>query len=107
MHHGRAAAGAGGLPIWILESEGGGPATSAPGRLASSFALDGEAMALARGDEFRVAFDGVVFSRGRRQVFRGLSCGFPRGQISVVLGGSGSGKNTLLRLIGGLERPDA
>ena len=64
-------------------------------------------MALARGNDFRVALDGVVFSRGQLQVFRGLSCGFPRGQISVVLGGSGSGKSTLLRLIGGLERPDA
>jgi phospholipid/cholesterol/gamma-HCH transport system ATP-binding protein len=64
-------------------------------------------MPLARGDEFRVALDGVVFHRGRRPVFRGLSCGFPRGQISVVLGGSGSGKSTLLRLIGGLERADS
>ena len=34
-------------------------------------------------------------------------CGFPRGQITVVLGGSGAGKSTLLRLIGGLTRPDA
>ncbi len=67
----------------------------------------GEAMALARGDEFRVALDGVVFGRGQRRVFEGLSCGFPRGQISVVLGGSGSGKSTLLRLIGGLERADS
>jgi phospholipid/cholesterol/gamma-HCH transport system ATP-binding protein len=44
---------------------------------------------------------------GRREVFRGLSAGFDRGTISVVLGGSGAGKSTLLRLIGGLIRPDA
>jgi phospholipid/cholesterol/gamma-HCH transport system ATP-binding protein len=58
-------------------------------------------------DEFRVAFDGVYLTLGRRQVFRGLSCGFGRAQISVVLGGSGAGKSTLLRCIGGLVRPDS
>jgi len=58
------------------------------------------------GQEFRVALDGVHLKRGDRQVFRGLSCGFPRGRISVVLGGSGCGKSTLMRLVGGLTRPD-
>jgi len=58
------------------------------------------------GQEFRIAIDGVHLKLGDRQVFRGLSCGFPRGQISVVLGGSGAGKSTLLRMIGGLTRPD-
>jgi len=57
--------------------------------------------------EFRVTLDGVHVRLGDRQVFRGLSCGFPRNRISVVLGGSGGGKSTLLRLIGGLLRPDA
>jgi phospholipid/cholesterol/gamma-HCH transport system ATP-binding protein len=56
--------------------------------------------------EFRVALDGVRFSRGGQRIFSSLSCGFVRGQISVVLGGSGAGKSTILRLIGGLERPD-
>jgi phospholipid/cholesterol/gamma-HCH transport system ATP-binding protein len=44
---------------------------------------------------------------GNRRVFDSLSCGFPRGRISVILGGSGSGKSTILRLIGGLLRPQA
>jgi phospholipid/cholesterol/gamma-HCH transport system ATP-binding protein len=44
---------------------------------------------------------------GARPVFRDLSCGFPRGRISVILGGSGSGKSTMLRLIGGLVHPNA
>ena len=57
--------------------------------------------------DFRVALDGVDLDLGGRAIFRGLSCGFPRGRISVVLGGSGAGKSTLLRLIGGLQRPDA
>jgi phospholipid/cholesterol/gamma-HCH transport system ATP-binding protein len=58
------------------------------------------------GQEFRISVDGVQLELGGRRVFRGLSCGFPRGQISVVLGGSGAGKSTLLRMIGGLTRPD-
>jgi phospholipid/cholesterol/gamma-HCH transport system ATP-binding protein len=46
----------------------------------------------------RMAFDG-------REVFRDLTCSFPHGKVSVILGGSGSGKSTVLRLIGGLVRP--
>ena len=56
--------------------------------------------------DFRVALDGVHLTLGNRSIFRGLSCGFPRSKISVVLGGSGAGKSTLLRMIGGLQRPD-
>lgn len=44
---------------------------------------------------------------GGRTVFESLSCTFPRGKISVILGGSGSGKSTILRLTGGLVRPKA
>ena len=56
--------------------------------------------------ELRVVLEGVELALGERRVFRGLDCGFPRGRISVVLGGSGAGKSTLLRLIGGLQQPD-
>ena len=52
-----------------------------------------------------VAFDDVDMAYGGRPVFKSLSCSFPRGRISVVLGGSGSGKSTMLRLIGGLVKP--
>ena len=58
-------------------------------------------------EDFRIAFDRVHLTLGRQHVFRGLTCGFRRGQITVVLGGSGAGKSTLLRLIGGLSRPDS
>ena len=45
------------------------------------------------------AFDG-------HQVLRGLSFSARKGETLVVMGGSGSGKTVLLRLIAGLLRPD-
>jgi phospholipid/cholesterol/gamma-HCH transport system ATP-binding protein len=53
-----------------------------------------------------VALRDIGLAFGRRVVFDGLSCAFSRGHISVVMGGSGSGKSTILRMIGGLLRPD-
>jgi phospholipid/cholesterol/gamma-HCH transport system ATP-binding protein len=52
-----------------------------------------------------ISLDRVQMAYGSRRVFDSLSCLFPRGRISVILGGSGSGKSTILRLIGGLARP--
>jgi len=52
-----------------------------------------------------IVFEDVHLSFGERPVLQGLSCAFPRGKITVVLGGSGSGKTTMLRLIGGLLQP--
>ncbi|HLK09828.1 MAG TPA: ATP-binding cassette domain-containing protein [Candidatus Binatia bacterium] len=54
-----------------------------------------------------VALSGVRMAYGPREVFHDLSCACPRGRITVILGGSGSGKSTILRLIGGLVRPQA
>jgi phospholipid/cholesterol/gamma-HCH transport system ATP-binding protein len=54
-----------------------------------------------------VYLEGVRMAFGARVVFQGLSCAFPRGRIAVILGGSGSGKSTILRLIGGLVRPQS
>jgi phospholipid/cholesterol/gamma-HCH transport system ATP-binding protein len=62
---------------------------------------------IAAPDDAEVAFAGVYMAFGHRQVFRNLTCRFPHGRISVILGGSGSGKSTILRLIGGLVRPQA
>jgi phospholipid/cholesterol/gamma-HCH transport system ATP-binding protein len=41
------------------------------------------------------------FSYGARPVLSGLHMDFPRGKVIAVMGGSGSGKTTILRLIGG------
>jgi phospholipid/cholesterol/gamma-HCH transport system ATP-binding protein len=54
-----------------------------------------------------IALDAVRMSFGERRVFEALSCSFPRGRVAVILGGSGSGKSTMLRLIGGLVRPQS
>ena len=56
-------------------------------------------------DDAHVVFEDVDMSFEDRAVLRSFSCGFPRGKISVILGGSGSGKTTILRLIGGLVHP--
>jgi len=42
-----------------------------------------------------------------RVIFDGLSCRFSENQISVILGASGVGKSTLLRMIATILRPDA
>jgi phospholipid/cholesterol/gamma-HCH transport system ATP-binding protein len=54
----------------------------------------------------RVDVVSVRLAFGERRVFDGLSCRFSQGKISVILGASGVGKSTLLRLIAGLLRPD-
>jgi phospholipid/cholesterol/gamma-HCH transport system ATP-binding protein len=56
-------------------------------------------------DDAPVVFSDVDMAFEDRHVLRGFSCRFARGKISVILGGSGSGKTTILRLIGGLVRP--
>jgi phospholipid/cholesterol/gamma-HCH transport system ATP-binding protein len=49
---------------------------------------------------------GVSFSRGDRPIFKDVSIQIPRGKITAIMGPSGTGKTTLLKLIGGQIRPD-
>jgi phospholipid/cholesterol/gamma-HCH transport system ATP-binding protein len=53
----------------------------------------------------QLEFDDVRMAFGERLVFDRLSFRFPAGRISIILGGSGSGKSTALRLVGGLVQP--
>ena len=48
----------------------------------------------------------VRFSRGSRMIFNGLNFSIPRGKITAILGPSGTGKTTLVKLITGQIRPD-
>ena len=54
-----------------------------------------------------VVVEDLVFRRGRKLIFDGLSLTVPRGRVTTVMGPSGTGKTTLLRLIGGQLRPDS
>ena len=42
---------------------------------------------------------------GRRKILDGIDMAIPRGQVVAIMGGSGCGKTTILRLIGGQLRP--
>jgi phospholipid/cholesterol/gamma-HCH transport system ATP-binding protein len=46
----------------------------------------------------------VHFSYGERPVLRGLSMTVPRGKVTAIMGASGGGKTTVIRLIGGQQR---
>ena len=46
------------------------------------------------------------FSRGNRKIFDGISLDIPRRGVTAIMGPSGTGKTTLLKLIGGQLRPD-
>lgn len=52
-----------------------------------------------------VVLEHVDMTFEERAVFQNLSCSFERGRITVILGGSGAGKSTVLRLIAGLVHP--
>jgi len=49
----------------------------------------------------------VRFARGDRLIFDGLDLTIARGQVTAIMGPSGTGKTTLLRLITGQLRPSA
>jgi len=53
-----------------------------------------------------IKFDDVHFSYGEREILRGVSFSVGFHERVAVLGGSGEGKTTILRLILGLIRPD-
>lgn len=53
-----------------------------------------------------VTIDQVTFGYSDRVILNNVSMTFPRGQVVAIMGGSGMGKTTLLKLIGGLIAPD-
>ena len=53
-----------------------------------------------------VAISNLTFRRGERVIFRDLSLTIPRGKVVAIMGPSGIGKTTLLRLIGGQLRAE-
>ena len=49
----------------------------------------------------------MSFSRGTRVIYDNVSLVIPKGKVTAIMGPSGTGKTTLLRLIGGQLKPDS
>lgn len=49
----------------------------------------------------------VSFSRGNRTIYKNMSFSVPKGKVTAIMGPSGIGKTTMLRLIGGQLKPDS
>ena len=49
----------------------------------------------------------LTFRRSDRLIFDRMSLSVPRGSITAIMGPSGTGKTTLLKLIGGQEKPES
>lgn len=47
------------------------------------------------------------FRRGQRVIYEDISLSIPRGKVTAIMGPSGIGKTTLLKLIGGQLTPDS
>ena len=70
-----------------------------PSAIADAHPLDPNAAAIELVD--------VTFGYDRRPVLSGITMTVPRGKVVAIMGGSGCGKTTILRLIGGQLRPQS
>ena len=57
--------------------------------------------------DYLVDIQNVTFSYGSRLIYDDVSLKIPKGKITAFLGPSGTGKTTMLRLIGGQLKPDS
>jgi phospholipid/cholesterol/gamma-HCH transport system ATP-binding protein len=62
---------------------------------------------LGGGMGIEVVVDGLTKSFGRHTVWRDVTLTLPAGEVSVMLGPSGTGKTVFLKSIIGLIKPDA
>lgn len=58
-------------------------------------------------DECLVSLRNVSFAYDQRQILSGINMEIPRGKIVAIMGSSGCGKTTTLRLIGGQIKPSS
>ncbi len=54
-----------------------------------------------------VTVNKITFTRGNRKIFDDVSLLVPKGKVTAIMGPSGIGKTTLLRLIGGQISPES
>ena len=53
-----------------------------------------------------IEIQNLYFNRNTRPIFEGVNIVVPRGKVTAIMGPSGTGKTTLLRLIGGQLMPN-
>ena len=53
-----------------------------------------------------ISVSNLSFSRGNKKIFDDISLNFERGKITAIMGPSGTGKTTLLKIIGGQLFPE-
>ncbi|MDR3324051.1 MAG: ABC transporter ATP-binding protein [Zoogloeaceae bacterium] len=58
-------------------------------------------------EDLLVQIENLQFDYGGKPVLRGIDMRIPKGKVVAIMGGSGCGKTTLLRCIGGQLRPTA
>ncbi|MEE8078056.1 MAG: ATP-binding cassette domain-containing protein, partial [Pseudomonadales bacterium] len=56
--------------------------------------------------EFVIEIRDMSFARGDRVIFEHLNMQVRKGKVTAIMGPSGTGKTTLLRIIGGQIKPD-
>lgn len=54
-----------------------------------------------------VEVENLIFKRGERVIYNDISLTIPKGKVTAIMGPSGIGKTTLLRLIGGQIKPQS
>ena len=59
------------------------------------------------GEQVSARFEGVTKSFGPKVIYRGLDLEIRQGEIITILGGSGSGKSVMLKMLLGFLQPDS
>jgi phospholipid/cholesterol/gamma-HCH transport system ATP-binding protein len=81
---------------------------SPQGRLSAGDTATASSAAPSAAADTLIEIDRVSFGYdSSRQILSDISLKFPRGKVTAILGGSGCGKTTLMRLIGGVHAADS